>query len=106
MLFELLTPDTHQPVIVNGSAVISRKQGFCLEDDVLTSGQSSPKFDCTHQGLSIGWKDIYESTLDCQWLDVTGVPGGNYLLRLTVNPDRTLPETNTTNNSAEVPVTI
>ena len=31
--------------------------------------------------------DLYSRHLDCQWIDVTDVPPGIYILRLLVNPD-------------------
>ena len=45
-----------------------------------------PQYDCVFQGLSAGWADVYSSDLDCQWLDVTGVPEGDYLLRMEEAP--------------------
>jgi hypothetical protein len=49
---------------------------------------------------------VYGSGLDCQWVDITSVPNGDYLLRISINPDRVLPESNFDNNVAEVPVRI
>ncbi len=87
------------------------KQGFCLEDTVAIDGSdpSTPqdgRYTCQVQGLSTGWADIYGDELDCQWIDVTEVPPGDYTLRLTVNPDGTVPETDLGNNTIEVPVTV
>lgn len=42
-------------------------------------------FDCDYQGLSSGWGDLYDRTLDGQWVDVTGVPAGDYVLVVEVN---------------------
>jgi hypothetical protein len=89
-----------------------RKQAFCLMDENQYSPDAGPrKYDCTNQGISVGWEDVYGSDLDCQWLDVTQVPPGNYLLRITVNPQRAdgtylLSESDHSNNVAVVPVTI
>jgi hypothetical protein len=48
--------------------------------------------------------------LDCQWIDVTGVPPGNYLLRVTINGgpngSHIFAESDYTDNIATVPVTI
>jgi hypothetical protein len=44
-------------------------------------------FDCDFQGLSSGWADIYQHILDGQWVDVTGVPEGDYRLSVTVNAE-------------------
>jgi len=43
---------------------------------------------------------------DCQWLDITDVAPGAYSLRVTINPDRVLTESNYDNNETTVPVTI
>ena len=45
--------------------------------------------------------DLYGSYLDCQWIDVTDVPAGKYILRQTVNPDRLGVESDYRNNVAE-----
>lgn len=38
--------------------------------------------------------------LDCQWIDITDVPVGNYLLRLHANPGHNVAETDYYNNIA------
>ena len=58
------------------------------------------------QGISVGWADEYSDWLDCQYIDVTRVPGGNYILQVTVNPSGVIAEKNYSNNVARVPVTI
>ena len=98
--YELLT--------TNGQSVVTaRKQGFCFRDDVMYSSNAGPgKFTCDYQGITIGWEDVYDRSLDCQWLDITGVPCGDYILRVVVNPDAILPELNYSNNVAEVLITL
>ena len=89
------------------SILLGRKQAFCLEDFARYYPNAGPgKYTCSYQGITVGWQDIYGSYLDCQWLDVTNIAPGNYLLRVTINPDRRLTESNYENNSATVPVTI
>jgi hypothetical protein len=39
-------------------------------------------------------------------VDITDVPPGDYLLRITINPDRTIAESNYDNNVAEIPVSV
>ena len=85
-----------------------RKQGFCIEDTIPSTRETaSPKrYDCGNQGVQVGWADFYPSVLDCQWIDVTDVPPGDYQLHVFWNPDHLMPETRLDNNEATVPVTI
>lgn len=63
---------------------IGFKNGFCVMDiDCPNLGLS--KFNCANQGLSAGCSDIYEAGLDCQWIDITNVPDGQYTLVVRVN---------------------
>ena len=68
------------------------------------------KYTCSNQGISVGWSDVYDASLDCQWIDVTGVAPGQYLLRVTINggPNgaHVFAESDYTDNVATVPVTI
>jgi hypothetical protein len=54
--------------------------------------------------LSAGWADIYGVGTDCQWVDVTDVPAGNYVLQVAVNPLGRVSELNIENNIVQVPV--
>jgi PKD repeat protein len=54
------------------------------------------------QGLSVGWADIYHSSLPGQWIDVSGVPSGSYWLEIIADPDNHLAETNESNNTARI----
>lgn len=90
------------------------KQAFCLRDStqVLLGPMIStePTFgDCdsegaTPQGISQGWGDSYTQNLDCQWIDVTDVNPGDYVLNLNINPDRQFPETSFDNNLKQIAV--
>lgn len=64
------------------------------------------RFDCVHQGIGEGWSDLYHKWLDCQWIDVTDVPNGDYTLSLTVNENRVFREVSYENNNAMLPVTV
>lgn len=90
--------------------VPGRKQAYCLIDsEQVSTGPTiacEPAYDCSNQGLQAGWADIYSNDLDCQWLDVTGVPPGQYVLQVSLNPGRLFDEVSFDNNTDSVPVTI
>jgi len=93
----------------NGQQVATGlKIGFCLLDSVRWSpyAPSGAKYTCSNQGIQTGWGDVYDSTLDGQWIDITGVADGNYTLELEVNPARRLTESNYDNNITRIPITI
>jgi hypothetical protein len=97
--YELL--DSDSTVVLTG-----RKQAFCLEDgEEIVPGIRAFGYDCTNQGITRGWADVYSRFLSCQWLDVTGIPSGTYTLRVTVNPLHTLPESDYDNNTFMIGVT-
>ena len=77
-IYELLKPD--------GSVVVAgTKQGFCMEDSFKYDGGKSHGYDCEFQGITSGWGDWYYKQLVGQWIDITGVPEGDYIVRITIN---------------------
>jgi hypothetical protein len=82
------------------------KQAFCLLDSTQIQGNRSPQFHCGFQGITSGWADIYGAGLDCQWVDITDVPNGDYVLSISINPEQTIAESNYDNNVVNIPVTI
>jgi len=101
--YELLDPAGR--VVVEGL-----KQAYCMEDTIqVAQGPEvgcSKIYDCYNQGIQAGWSDLYGNTLDCQWLDITDVPAGNYQLKVSLNPNAAFQEVTFDNNTAIVPVTI
>jgi hypothetical protein len=102
---------TYSLLDLDGREVVAgRKQAYCMEDTrQIAEGPNVPcakKYDCGNQGIQAGWSDLYGNALDCQWLDITDIPRGNYQIRVTLNPGRTFEEITLENNSATVPVTI
>ena len=82
------------------------KASFCLEDSECARGYYS-RFTCsTVQGISVNCGDLYPSYLDCQWIDITGVPAGNYILRQIVNPQHLVVESDYRNNEMSCNITI
>jgi hypothetical protein len=89
-----------------GVAATGRKQAFCLMDSEPAGGTGSPKYHCGMQGITAGWSDTYDALIDCQWLDVTDVPAGDYTLQLSLDPNATLREISRSDNVVSVPVTL
>jgi hypothetical protein len=96
--YELLD-ESGQNVVAEG-----HKQGFCLRDTYCSFGTLT--FDCHFQGLTAGCSDVYGASLGCQYIEITAVPPGDYLVRMTTDPLDLFEEADETNNSHSVPVTI
>lgn len=94
----------------SGSVVVTgRKIAFCLEDTYRWRAASGAtrRYSCgTTQGIQAGWADVYDPAVPCQWLDITGVPGGNYTLELILDPSNRIAEANEGNNTVRVAVTL
>jgi Lysyl oxidase len=83
--YELLTPDG--AVVVAGT-----KQGFCFEDSFkYEDGGKSAGYDCHDQGITSGWGDWYYKQLVGQWIDITGIPEGTYIVRVRLNTGDSAP---------------
>jgi hypothetical protein len=100
---------------VAAQMVAGRKQGFCVIDvaPYNTPGKGNlrpgtPKYvSCrSNQGLSNGYTDQYVMGLDCQWIDVTDVAPGKYILEDEVNAERLFAESDYSNNASAVEVTV
>ena len=111
-----------------GTTVVKsgQKRSFCIEDlrtdpdapfarsctdDASCEGHGQCangvcQYNCNYQGIQPGRGDIYESNLDCQWIDTTDVPPGEYDLWVLLNTEQLLPESDYTNNSGTIPVTV
>ena len=88
------------PALAN-RIVTGHKQGFCAIDvQVYAPVEPAKYLSCAeNQGISRGWGDEYQFQLDGQWVDVTGLPGGPYVLEAEVNPDRAYREMDYWNNA-------
>ena len=87
---------------------IGSKNGFCVLDTDVYDSSIAPDgclgYNCGNQGITRGCMDIYHSGLQCQWIDVTGLPDGTYDLIVTTNPEQEIPEISYFNNTATVRV--
>ena len=88
----------------NGNLVpAGHKNGYCVID--LCS--SIHHYTCTNMGISAGCYDAYGVGTQCQWVDITDVPDGDYRLAVIIN-SKHLPdalgrfETNYLNNATQV----
>ena len=76
----------YQLLNLDGSvAAAGHKQGFCFEDSFKYDGGKSNGYNCGFQGITSGWGDWYYKQLTGQWIDITGVPEGDYVVRATIN---------------------
>lgn len=66
-------------------AAEGHKQGFCLTDSFKYGENKSNGYDCHIQGITSGWGDWYYKQLVGQWIDITGVPEGDYVVRVDIN---------------------
>lgn len=90
------------------------KYGFCFFDTMrwLTGTPTRPTYALTgcgtpgslttKVGLSAGWADVYPWNFSGQYIDVTGVPKGEYLLCVTADPKKQFLQSDTTNDEAWV----
>ncbi|XP_035464894.1 protein-lysine 6-oxidase isoform X2 [Scophthalmus maximus] len=87
------------------SVAEGHKASFCLEDTSCDYGYYR-RYACTAhtQGLSPGCYDTYNADIDCQWIDITDVKPGNYILKISVNPYYQVPESDYTNNNVRCDV--
>lgn len=108
--YELRTPDGKQV----GTA---QKSGFCLTSDHRTRlrsaghvgprpndvpycGKNRPGALRVGEGIAVGYGDIYKPSREGQYVDVTNVPSGDYVLVHRVNVSRLLRETRYANDAA------
>jgi len=85
---------------------IGYKNGFCVLDLECPQPMMA-KYSCNYMGITAGCADIYDSGIDCQWLDITDIPDGDYVFVAVVNVDLARDalgraEKDTLNNYAQV----
>ena len=95
--------DSTGAVVRNG-----KKVGFCLMDITRTNPAANPsaRYTCSNQGIQAGWADVYSSNLSGQWIDITGVPSGAYVLEITMDPMNVIDELDDSNNTGRLNVNI
>src|SRR5438874_7630694 len=73
-------------------AAQGHKQAFCLEDLLKYGPNRSNGYTCGNQGITSGWADWYFKQLSGQWIDITGVPEGDYIVHNEINAAHTFAE--------------
>lgn len=58
---------------------------FARYELLTADGTRSAGDNCDDQGITSGWGDWYYKQLPGQWIDITGVPEGDYIVRASVN---------------------
>ncbi|MDP3969858.1 MAG: lysyl oxidase family protein [Nocardioides sp.] len=104
----------------------AEKHGYCLQDnttyppmagrpgvpesivysDATQCAKGLPDTLAMIHGMSRGWGDTYPSSLPDQALDITGVPDGEYVVRVVADARDLIREKDETNNTASIRVRI
>ena len=100
---------------VRGRAPVSEgdKNGFCPEDsepvDEESPAERPTRYACFGEddrfepggqvvGISAGWMDVYSANLPDQFVEISGVSDGYYVLEIEIDPNDVFEESNENNN--------
>ena len=102
--------------LINANAEVLRsgaKIGFCFWDNYRYGSTVDPHYhpDTTSaceeredgsvpMGLSVGWGDEYPSTIAFQYIDITGLPNGDYTITVEADPQNWFLEASDANNAS------
>ena len=122
---ELWASDEHGHRLGDEPVREGRKNGFCVQDveniwfgrhgdaarayyfpQCLAPTDSGPSGPVLRQGMSVGWADVYNWFLADQYIEVSDVPDGYYLLTTIADADGLVLEANEHNNEASTLVRI
>jgi lysyl oxidase/CARDB protein len=105
-----VTPNNGVGKIIKGGSKLS----FCLTDsdefnmNLPNASANGDYFACDakKQGISVGWSDVYNSSLPDQWIDITNVKPGKYWLEVVADPRNRILESNEKNNTTRIMVNL
>ena len=76
----------------------TRKTGFCFLDSYVYGSTKPSRYNSANyvcqpapngtvpMGVSVRWGDIYKYSIAHQWIDLTGVPNGDYKVKVVADP--------------------
>jgi len=110
-IFHFLGYAEHRLINEDGTVVATgHKPASCMSDteQIVEAIDISPfgLYNCGQQGIQRGWSDVYPSGLNCQWIDISDVNVGDYMLEVEVNVARRVEEITFDNNVGEAAVRI
>jgi hypothetical protein len=74
------------------------KTGFCFLDSYPYGSTRASRYNSANSvcqtaqngtvpmGVSVRWGDVYRSTISFQWIDITGLASGDYLIKVVADP--------------------
>lgn len=104
-------------VVGSEPVALTTKNGFCPEDSKAYESQAPSHYRCTldnrtdggpHQivGISPGYMDTYGYELPDQYVEITGIEDGEYVLQITLDPNNDFTESSEADNSICVGLTL
>ncbi|KNC87869.1 hypothetical protein SARC_00003 [Sphaeroforma arctica JP610] len=85
----------------NQVELASAKQSHCAVDSICEDSDDY-NYKCANQGITKNCADQYGEWTDCQWIDITPLKSGWYVLNAYVNMNRRVRESDYSNNGAHV----
>jgi hypothetical protein len=103
-----------RPVTPGPADRVASKMTFCIIDTTpydlsLPGAPQTAQYvfcDGVAQGMSVGWGDTYGWYLAGQEIDITGLPNGDYWLKIEIDPEERIIESDDGNNSSTILIRI